>query len=118
MLNGLVVQVDIPSEPEDDEDDPDGRFAFKRKRGVKYMAVSWTSVLFPEIMCSGGFIKQVGDPLTETLRGWGGGERWLAVVGNLSNDDGDGDENGKSNRLRLASINKTVHVRHAFRKNS
>ena len=73
MLNGLVVQVDIPSEPEDDEDDPDGRFAFKRKRGVKYMAVSWTSVLFPEIMCSGGFIKQVGDPLTETLRGWGGG---------------------------------------------
>lgn len=30
--------VDIPSEPEDDEDDPDGRFAFKRKRGVKYMA--------------------------------------------------------------------------------
>ena len=74
MLNCLVVQVDIPSEPEDDEDDPDGRFAFKRKRGVKYMAVSWTSVLFPEIMCSGGFIKQVGDPLTETLRGWGGGE--------------------------------------------
>lgn len=35
-----IVQVDIPSEPEDDEDDPDGRFAFKRKRGVKYMAVS------------------------------------------------------------------------------
>ena len=93
------MQVDIPSEPEDDEDDPDGRFAFKRKRGVKYMAVSWTSVLFPEIMCSGGFIKQVGDPLTETLRGWGG-ERWLAVVGNLSNDDGDGNENGKSNRFR------------------
>ena len=50
--------------------------------------------------------------------GGGGGERWLAVVGNLSNDDGDGDENGKSNRLRLASINKTVHVRYAFRKTS
>ena len=63
MLNCLVVQVDIPSEPEDDEDDPDGRFAFKRKRGVKYMAVSWTSVLFPEIIWSRGFIKQVGDPL-------------------------------------------------------
>ena len=47
-----MVQVDIPSEPEDDEDDPDGRFAFKRKRGVKYMAVSWASLLFPEIMCS------------------------------------------------------------------
>lgn len=72
-----IVQVDIPSEPEDDEDDPDGRFAFKRKRGVKYMAVSWTSLLFPEIICSGGFIKQVGDPITQTLRGWGGGGGWL-----------------------------------------
>ena len=40
------LQVDIPSEPEDDEDDPDGRFAFKRKRGVKYMAVSWRSHFF------------------------------------------------------------------------
>ena len=68
MLNCLVVQVDIPSEPEDDEDDPDGRFAFKRKRGVKYMAVSWTSVLFPEVIWSRGFIKQVEDPLIQTLR--------------------------------------------------
>ena len=73
---------------------------------------------FPEIICSRGFIKQVGDPLTETLRGGGGGRWWLAVVGKLSNDDGDGNEKGKSNRLRLASINKTVHVRHAFRKTS
>ena len=54
---------------------------------------------FPEIICSRGFINQVGDPLTETLRGWGG-RGWLAVVGNLSNDDGDGNEKGKSNRLR------------------
>ena len=51
MLNFLILkkkklQVDIPSEPEDDEDDPDGRFAFKRKRGVKYMAVSWRSHFF------------------------------------------------------------------------
>lgn len=30
--------VDIPSEPEDDEEDPDGRFAFKRKLGVRYIA--------------------------------------------------------------------------------
>lgn len=29
--------VDIPSEPEDDDEDPDGRFAFKRKLGVKYL---------------------------------------------------------------------------------
>lgn len=75
-------QVDIPSEPEDDEDDPDGRFAFKRKRGVKYMAVSWTSLLFAEIICSGGFIKQVGDPLTH---GGGVGVGWLAafrIIGN------------------------------------
>ena len=35
------LQVDIPSEPEDDDEDPDGRFAFKRKRGVKYLPVSW-----------------------------------------------------------------------------
>jgi len=33
--------VDIPSEPEDDDEDPDGRFAFKRKLGVKYLSVSW-----------------------------------------------------------------------------
>lgn len=50
MLNSSYfekkLQVDIPSEPEDDEDDPDGRFAFKRKRGVKYMAVSWRSHFF------------------------------------------------------------------------
>ena len=73
---------------------------------------------FPEIICSRGFIKQVG-PARRDPEGWGEGERgWLAVVGNLSNDDGDGNENGKSNRLRLASINKTVHVRHAFRKTS
>jgi len=35
--------VDIPSEPEDDEEDPDGRFAFKRKLGVKYMAPRFDS---------------------------------------------------------------------------
>ena len=81
MLNCLVVQVDIPSEPEDDEDDPDGRFAFKRKRGVKYMAVSWTSVLFPEVICSGGFIKQVGDPVTpRPWEKWGGGGGGGGVV--------------------------------------
>lgn len=34
-----INQVDIPSEPEDDEEDPDGRFAFKRKLGVRYIAV-------------------------------------------------------------------------------
>ena len=61
-----------------------------------------------------------GGPAHRDPEGKGGGGRrgWLAVVGNLSNDDGDGNENGKSNRLRLASINKTVHVRHAFRKTS
>ena len=94
------MQVDIPSEPEDDEDDPDGRFAFKRKRGVKYMAVSWTSDLFPEIIWSRGFIKQVGDPFIQTLRGGGGVGGWgweggwpvSKIVGNLSNDEGDGNE--------------------------
>lgn len=35
--------VDIPSEPEDDDEDPDGRFAFKRKLGVKYMAPRFDS---------------------------------------------------------------------------
>ena len=35
-----ILKVDIPSEPEDDDEDPDGRFAFKRKLGVKYLSVS------------------------------------------------------------------------------
>ena len=65
-----------------------------------------------------GIYQASGGPAHRDPEGIGGGERWLAVVGNLSNDDGDGNENGKSNRLRLASINKTVHVRHAFRKTS
>ncbi|EDO48946.1 predicted protein [Nematostella vectensis] len=29
--------MELPSEPEEDEDNPDGRFAFKRKKGVKYL---------------------------------------------------------------------------------
>ena len=61
---------------------------------------------FPEIICSRGFIKQVGDPITQTLRGWGGGG-WLAVskiIGNFSNDDGDSNENGKRNRFRLTKL--------------
>ena len=37
--NYCILQVDIPSEPEDDDEDPDGRFAFKRKLGVRYIAV-------------------------------------------------------------------------------
>ena len=116
MLNCLVVQVDIPSEPEDDEDDPDGRFAFKRKRGVKYMAVSWTSVLFPEIICSGGFINEWGtrSPPDPEISGGGRGRGGGVVAGFPQNDDGDGNENGKSNRLRLASISKALHVHHAF----
>ena len=40
VINIFYLQVDIPSEPEDDEEDPDGRFGFKRKLGVKYLAVS------------------------------------------------------------------------------
>lgn len=35
--------VDIPSEPEDDDEDPDGRFAFKRKLGVKYLSPRFDS---------------------------------------------------------------------------
>ena len=77
-------QVDIPSEPEDDEDDPDGRFAFKRKRGVKYMAVSWTSLLFAEIICSGGFISKWGtrSPMGAGWGWWGVG----GVVGGFQNN--------------------------------
>ena len=52
---------------------------------------------FPGIICSRGFIKQVGDPLIQTLRGGGGGGGgggWPVskIVGNLSNDEGDGNE--------------------------
>ena len=39
IVNFLYLQVDIPSEPEDDDEDPDGRFAFKRKLGVEYLSV-------------------------------------------------------------------------------
>lgn len=45
-MHVFYLQVDIPSEPEDDEEDPDGRFGFKRKLGVKYLAVSWFSAIF------------------------------------------------------------------------
>ncbi|XP_031573900.1 enhancer of polycomb homolog 1-like [Actinia tenebrosa] len=31
------TQLELPSEPEEDEEDPDGRYAFKRKKGVKYL---------------------------------------------------------------------------------
>ena len=44
IVNFLYLQVDIPSEPEDDDEDPDGRFAFKRKLGVEYLSVGILSL--------------------------------------------------------------------------
>ncbi|KAK3752370.1 hypothetical protein QZH41_000373 [Actinostola sp. cb2023] len=38
-------QLELPSEPEEDDDDPDGRYAFKRKKGVKYLPPRFDSPL-------------------------------------------------------------------------
>ena len=35
-------QPDLPSEPEDDVDEVDGVYAFKRRRGCRYLAVGLT----------------------------------------------------------------------------
>ena len=64
IVNVLYLQVDIPSEPEDDDEDPDGRFAFKRKLGVEYLSVGILSLdamncllfFFPESFFADCFI--------------------------------------------------------------
>ena len=35
----VLLQPDLPSEPEDDADELDGIYAFKRRRGCRYLAV-------------------------------------------------------------------------------
>lgn len=43
LIHASPPPVDIPSEPEDDDEDPDGRFAFKRKLGVEYLSPRFDS---------------------------------------------------------------------------
>jgi len=49
-LISCILQLEVPSETEEDEEDPDGRYAFKRKKGVKYLPVSNQHIL--ELMVS------------------------------------------------------------------
>lgn len=42
----LNCQPDLPSEPEDDVDEVDGVYAFKRRRGCRYLAVGLTMIFY------------------------------------------------------------------------